>query len=86
MKFDFSQQRNDVHKYILQRKQTMKWKQRYVPPVSDVDVQESYCFFNIELKIPYQQFFYFPQFHQHIFHQHIMSFLTDITRKGFHKG
>ena len=57
----------------------MKWKQRYVPPVSDVDVQESYCFFNIELKIPYQQFFYFPQFHQHIFHQHIMSFLTDIT-------
>ena len=81
MKFDFSQQRNGVHKYILQRKQTMKWKQRYVPPVSDVDVQESYCFFNIELKIPYQQFFYFPQFHQHI-----MSFLTDITRKGFHKG
>ena len=68
---------------ILQRKQTMKWKQRYVPPVSDVDVQESYCFFNIELKIPYQQFFYFPQFHQHIFHQHIMSFLTDITQKGF---
>lgn len=33
---------------------TMRYK---LPPTSDVEVEKS-CFFNIELKMPYQQLFF----------------------------